>query len=681
MRKGFAVLVFAAALFSSLPAPAQAGQFYSVTTSSIVASDPVQAGRLQNGSPTTCGAAPTGTLADEGTSFHFDRYALINHTEQPQCVTVAVSESSCNGALQSATYVPAFNPGQVVAGVAGESGDTAASYGVSVGPGQPFAVVVNQLASTTFCAGYGLTLTSNQPWANSPPIISGSAVAGETLTVASSWDASSMVITRQWRRCDAAGNACTDVPGATNSSYVVTDADLGHTLRVAETATDTVNNSTSVGPSTVPVQSGRPRPAYTRTSRSGTLQGGGALVPGSQGDDAVVDFAFPFPVSFYGTDYTSAKLGTNGVLQFQSANASQLNAGLPTPRLGPAVAGHWDDLVTTGPGEGIFASVTGDAPNRVLQIEWRASIFPGGGAYPGADTVNFAIRFTEGPPALSIVYGSVARSGSGATVGIQAASLAGLADQFSFNTSSVPGGLQIDYTGSQPSIAGSPREGGELTGSDASWIGPGPITTTLQWLACDEQGDNCAEIPGASNPTLTPGAEHVGKRLRLRSTARNERGSTSLASPATDPVAARDRPADRTLPVIGSLRLTNTTFRVARGVTPVAAAAKKGTNITSNVSERGIARYTIQRELKGRLVGTTCRKPTRKLRRRKACNRYRTVATLTRSARPGRNTLFFTGRIGRVALVPNRYRVVLRVTDEAGNVSPNRWARFRIVSR
>ena len=135
------------------------------------------------------------------------------------------------------------------------------------------------------------------------------------------------------------------------------------------------------------------------------------------------------------------------------------------------------------------------------------------------------------------------------------------------------------------------------------------------------------------------------------------------------------------MPVIRSFRLSNTTFRVARGVTPITAAAKRGTNIRSTVSEPGKARYTIQRELSGRRVGKTCRKPTRKLRKRKACKRYRDLEKLTRSVIAGPNTFFFTGRIRTLALAPARYRVVMRVTDAAGNVSQNRWARFRIVSR
>jgi hypothetical protein len=297
------------------------------------------------------------------------------------------------------------------------------------------------------------------------------------------------------------------------------------------------------------------------------------------------------------------------------------------------------------------------------------------------DQVNFEVRLRESSPTISLVYGNVTGSGASATVGLQAASINPFADTFPF---SLPAGLQIDYASSRPSIAGTAREGLALNAQDATWIGPGTITTSFQWLECDVGGQGCGEISGAIGATFTPTAAHVGRRLRLRATAANDRGSTSLVSALTDPVAATPGSAapDRALPVIRSLRLTNPTFAVARGATPISAAAKRkrGTNVRSAVSEAGTARYAVQRELRGRRVGERCLKATRKRRKAKRCWRYRAVQTYTRKVRAGSNVFWFTGRIGSLALAPNRYRVVMRVTDTAGNVSGNRWARFRIVA-
>lgn len=700
MRKGLGVVCVAAA-FALPAAPAPAAEFFNTATQvpapAIAAGDPRQNGRLDGGGADACGAAAspaiTGETADYATTgFQFDRYApFTNHTEQTQCVTVALDPQTCADAdsmasatIRSAAYAPAHHPAAVATNLAGQSGPVAAagsSYGFQVGPGQQFAVVVNEATPGTGCPGYGLALSSALPWAGGALGIAGGAVTGETLSESGTWSGAPTVA-RRWQRCDSAGAACADIPGATEATYVPGEADVGHTLRAIETATE-AGQEASTSALSIPIQSGRPRPAYARAtaSTSSTLEPGSDLVPGSQGaaaDDATFDLPLPFPVSFYGTEHTSARLSTNGVVQFASSNPSPLNAALPTTRFGPAILAHWDDLVTTGPTEGIFTSVTGTAPDRVLHIEWRAHLFTGGGP------VNFEVRLREGSPTLSLVYGSVAGSGASATVGLQAAPLASFAEQFQF---SLPAGLQIDYTSSRPAIAGAPREGSALSGTDAKWVGPGSIATALQWLECDGQGDDCAEIPGATDPSFMPAGSHVGRRLRLRATATNERGSTVLVSAPTAEVAATaDSGPDRTLPVISALKLTNSTFRVARGVTPITAAkprkpAARGTNIRSTVSEPGKASYTIQRELRGRRVGKGCAKPTRKLRRNKRCWRYRTLQTITRSVRRGPNVFWFTGRLGSLALIPNRYRVVMRVTDAAGNVSPNRWARFRVVAR
>ena len=58
--------------------------------------------------------------------------------------------------------------------------------------------------------------------------------------------------------------------------------------------------------------------------------------------------------------------------------------------------------------------------------------------------------------------------------------------------------------------------------------------------------------------------------------------------------------------------------------------------------------------------------------------RYRTVATLTRSGRAGVNLTRFTGRIGKRALRPGRYRARITAIDTAANRSAPRTTRFRV---
>ncbi len=79
------------------------------------------------------------------------------------------------------------------------------------------------------------------------PTISGSAVEGQTLQLASNgtWQYSPTSYAYQWRRCDNAGANCVDIVGETNSSYVVQAADVAKTVRLAVSATNASGTGTA----------------------------------------------------------------------------------------------------------------------------------------------------------------------------------------------------------------------------------------------------------------------------------------------------------------------------------------------------------------------------------------------------------------------------------------------------
>jgi hypothetical protein len=71
------------------------------------------------------------------------------------------------------------------------------------------------------------------------PTISGSAVIGQTLTASvGSWSNEPTSYAYQWQDCDSSGANCVDIAGATASTYTVSALDLGHTIRVAVTASN-----------------------------------------------------------------------------------------------------------------------------------------------------------------------------------------------------------------------------------------------------------------------------------------------------------------------------------------------------------------------------------------------------------------------------------------------------------
>lgn len=86
------------------------------------------------------------------------------------------------------------------------------------------------------------------------PTISGTAAVGQTLTAtAGSWSGSPTSFHFAWSLCDANGNACLAIGGATAKIYTVTQSDVGHTLRVSVTARNASGTASATSAATTVV--------------------------------------------------------------------------------------------------------------------------------------------------------------------------------------------------------------------------------------------------------------------------------------------------------------------------------------------------------------------------------------------------------------------------------------------
>ena len=202
--------------------------------------------------------------------------------------------------------------------------------------------------------------------------------------------------------------------------------------------------SVTVTPSPLPTCG--PDSNYTIAQSTGAIVPGTALAPGSQCDECVTTIPLPFTYYLYGQPFTSVIAGENGTLGF-AANANSFgNFCLPRLSFDYAILPHWDDLITSAnisPTLGIYASVTGAAPERIFNIEWRACRYGISGC---GGFVNFEVRFYEGRAQFDIVYGETANAGNSATVGVQRGTGAA-STQFACNTAgSVTPGLMLTFT-------------------------------------------------------------------------------------------------------------------------------------------------------------------------------------------------------------------------------------------
>ncbi len=85
----------------------------------------------------------------------------------------------------------------------------------------------------------------------------------------------------------------------------------------------------------------------------------------------------------------------------------------------------------------------------------------------------------------------------------------------------------------EPSISGTAAVGSRLVANRGEWAGEQPITYSFLWLRCSAQGDNCTEIQGANDTEYEVRDVDTGRTIRVRVTARNDRGSTSAISNPT----------------------------------------------------------------------------------------------------------------------------------------------------
>lgn len=175
--------------------------------------------------------------------------------------------------------------------------------------------------------------------------------------------------------------------------------------------------------------------------------GGAGIVPGTADtgnhcDDCTTAITLPFAYTLYDQTFTTARVSSNGNLQFGSNNDA-LGGCLPQPGIAYAIFAYYSDLDTadTPSGQGVFTSVSGTAPNRILNVEWRTRFC----CSSGVPTQNFEIRLYEGLQKFEIIYGQIDNTGSSISVGVQKDS--GCFTQFECGVAnSLNPGMLLSYT-------------------------------------------------------------------------------------------------------------------------------------------------------------------------------------------------------------------------------------------
>jgi hypothetical protein len=461
------------------------------------------------------------------------------------------------------------------------AGATAATYLLQSGDvGDTFRVVVtatNAGGSASATSAETATTAPAAPVNTALPAITGTVEHGHTLSASQgTWTGTpALDFDYQWRRCDSAGAGCSDIAGATGSTYEATQADVGATLRVVVTATNAggtaaaTSDQTATVAATPPVNTGLPtisgtaHDGETLSTSNGSWTGTAPITYGYQwrrcdadGDNCsdiagATGSTYDVQPADVGSTIRSIVTAINaaGDASATSAQTSAATAIPPANDAPPAISGTAEEGHTLEADEG---SWTGTEP-ITYTYQWRRC------DREGADCSDIA-----GATGATYVVqpGDVTVPATTIRVVVTATNAGGSASATSAQTGSVNAEPPVNVT--RPAISGTVRHGQTLTSSNGTWTGALPMGFSYQWRRCNTAGSSCTDISGANSQTYVAGQADVGATLRVRVTAANAGGfatSTSLATTTVAPAA----PTSSGLPTISGTTRDGETLSATNG--------------------------------------------------------------------------------------------------------------------
>lgn len=225
--------------------------------SSIGPGDPIQSGRLtRSGAISPCEKPNLPTKFDTETH-RYKTFPVTSSINESTCLhfnfSTPISCEAPASRVQLSAYDGAFNSADITASLisaGGSSPPPASVFAATSAVGKTVVLDVNEVeksATGAGCPSFTIEAFSDRPWATTRPLVlsRGLDATGKPVVTRvalapkpAEWGASPVIHAYRWQACDAAGNACADIPGGNTEKFTPTLSQLGHTLRVIDTATD-----------------------------------------------------------------------------------------------------------------------------------------------------------------------------------------------------------------------------------------------------------------------------------------------------------------------------------------------------------------------------------------------------------------------------------------------------------
>ena len=466
------------------------------------------------------------------------------------------------------------------------SGATSSRYKLgfgNVGGSMRVVVTASNTGGSTPAASEPTGTVAPAPPANTaPPSISGSAEEGRRLTASEgSWTGAPISYAYQWEDCNSSGEACTNVVGASGSSYTLGSSDVGHTVQVVVTATNAGGSTPAVSEATGAVAAAPP-PAPTNTGApavSGTAEEGQTLASSTgTWTGSPTSYAYQWEacdalgegcLAVSGATSSRYKLGSGNVGGAMRVVVTASNGGGSTPAASEAT-GTVVAALPAAPTDTVAPVVSGAAEEgQTLTTStgtWTGSPTSFGYQWEDCNSSGEACASISGATSSGYKLGS-SDVGHRLRVQVTATNAGGSGKAVSEATGTVVAALPAAPTDTvAPVVSGAAEEGQTLTTSTGTWTGS-PTSFGYQWEDCNSSGEACASISGATSSGYKLGSSDVGHRLRVQVTATNAGGSGKAVSEATGTVVAAlpAAPTDTVAPVVSGAAEEGQTLTTSTG--------------------------------------------------------------------------------------------------------------------
>jgi hypothetical protein len=384
-----------------------------------------------------------------------------------------------------------------------------------------------------------------------PRIVGVAQLGGSLRAVHGTWSSHPSSYAYSWMRCGSV--RCRTIAGASSSTYVPSEADVGTTLELAVVAVNQAGASAPAlsAPSAVVSGSHGPRPVILAPPAILGPAQPGQLLSASTGTWSNHPTSFEYEwlrCNARGEGCSEIPLATSSTYTVAPADVSGTLrvAVIATNRAGespPALSPPSTVVSSPFPPENVAPPAISGSAQTGKQLSaspgaWSGA--PASFAYHWKRCNTRGIRCRRIAAATAPTYAPVTRDvGRTLRVAVVASNEAGRsAPALSPPSAVVSSAGQGPVNVTPPTLAGSAQAGKTLSASPGSWANA-PSAFSYQWQRCNSLGLGCSAIPAANAASYVIGEGDVGSTLLVAVSASNSSGASAPALSAPSAVVTR----------------------------------------------------------------------------------------------------------------------------------------------